>query len=173
MFVAGVEGALDTEIMKSDVAEKTFERVRVRILSDPMVMLGLIEFFIEQSIVTLAVINCAGKKHFQSICKSIAIGDAAFVSIETGDFTRNFRANAGHVPALARDDIDHAEEGVVAIETRTGTANDFHALNQVHVQREFRADESAVRKTVVQPMAIHQQKDPVIVISQVKTADAE
>src|SRR2546425_6659602 len=123
-FLAAVESALNTEIMKSEGAEKAFERVAVHILGDPIGWRRL-EFFVEQSIVTLAVINCAGKQHFQAIRKSMAISDAALVSVEARDLTRNLAADAGHVSALARNDIDHAEEGVVAIETRTGTADDF------------------------------------------------
>src|SRR2546429_492326 len=80
VFVARVEGAFQTEIMKGDIAEKAFERVAVHILGDPIGWRRL-EFFVEQSVMTLAVINCAGKKHFQTIGKSMAISGAAFVSI--------------------------------------------------------------------------------------------
>src|SRR5882724_11521957 len=79
VFVARVEGAFQAEIMKGEVAEKAFERVRVCVPGDPMVMLGLVEFFVEQPIVTLTVINCAGEKHFETIGKSMAISGAAFV----------------------------------------------------------------------------------------------
>src|ERR1043165_8348492 len=65
---------------------------------------------------------------------------------------------AREVSALARDHVDDSEEGVVTIERRTGTADDFHSFNQIHVQRKIEAEERRVVNRLVYAMAIDGHK---------------
>jgi len=68
------------------------------------------------------------------------------------------------LPAFARDDVEHAEKGIRAINGRTRAGHEFHALDQVDVDGEIRAHRRLVVQVVVEPHAIDQQQHPGVVV---------
>ena len=103
----------------------------------------------------------------------MAVTGAPFVSIEAARLARNFSAVARHVPPFARNHVHHAEESVVSVQTRSWPANDFHLLNQVHVENKFGANESAVGEAGVDAMPIDQHQHTAVEISPVEPANPQ
>ena len=75
-----------------------------------------------------------------------------------GDFAPVHRAS------LPRDDVDHAEERVVAVKRGAGTADDLHPLDHVHINQPLRAAEGRIVDRFVGAMTVHRDQDSSTVI---------
>src|SRR3989344_929347 len=67
-------------------------------------------------------------------------------------------------PALG-DDVDGGEERVRAVKRGTRTADDLDAIDAVHVNDGFVAEESLIENVVVDAVAVYEQEDTAVVIT--------
>ena len=65
---------------------------------------------------------------------------------------------AVQVPAAARDDVDHGEEGVVAVDGGSRATDDLDALDESGVQAKLLADQRLVVDVVVDAQAVHHEQ---------------
>ncbi len=65
----------------------------------------------------------------------------------------------------AGNDVDHAEEGVVAVDRGPGTGDELDAVYQFHIHRELGTQVGGVVDVVVDTHPIDQQQDVVVVIA--------
>ena len=69
--------------------------------------------------------------------------------------------------ALSGDDVDYAKESVVAVQYRTRTADNFNPVNKIDIENKSSVNEGPVRKVIVDPMTINQQKHAGVEIPEV------
>src|SRR5690349_19925848 len=89
-------------------------------------MQRLIEIRKVQGLVAQALVNRSGKLQLQADINPFTLGDPSLVGVIACGLARSLRDIALHVPVFAGDDIDHTEERVGAVKTRTGAANHFY-----------------------------------------------
>ena len=65
--------------------------------------------------------------------------------------------------ALPGDHVDDTQEGVAAVNGRARPSDHFHALDEINVHREFRADERFVINVVIGSVTVHQEQEVVVV----------
>lgn len=97
-----------------------------------------------------------------------AITGAAVVGAKAGRRERDF--HAFQLRCFARDHVDDREEGVGAVEGRTGAADDFDALDQVHIDEKLCPEVGLAENVVVDLMAVDQNQDAIVGISQAPKA---
>src|SRR6185437_12147911 len=136
-----------------------------------VVLRGSIELPKEQILRAVAVVIGSRQHELHAVGELFANRRAAGIAVETAVGGRGF--HAVDLFALARNDIDNAEKGVVAVEHRARAANDFHAVDQVEIQDESGVDERAVVQVVIDAMAVHQEQNAAVEIAEVHAARAE
>src|SRR5207244_747745 len=93
---------------------------------------------------------------------------------ETARRARRFYSMAGEIPAASGDNVDDREERVVAVQRRTGSADDLDAVDQIHVENEIGRVECAVVRRLIQPVTVHQNEDAAAEVTRpVEPADAD
>ena len=163
--------ALQGEIKIAQRAEETSKRVVVSILRHAVVLGRGVVFLVEQFFLPVAVGERTRQEQLHAIGEGLAQRHAGLVSVELPVLDGALRAV--DLPALAGHDVDHAEERVVAIEHRTGAADDFHAVDQVHVEDEGRIYEGAVGQVVIHAMPVDQHEDAAVEVAEVDAPRAE
>ena len=137
--------------------------VIVRVHRNAVVGGGIVEFREEKLVLPMGIIEGAGKKQFQTIIKLIAVADAALVGAVTGHLARH--AHLWQIPPSFCNDVDDPQEGAGDIKGGIRPADDFDAVNQVDVNRELRSNQSRVENVIVEPVAVNQQGDAIVVVS--------
>src|SRR5260221_13989274 len=103
----------------------------------------------------------AGEEELQPVVTSLAIREAAFIGFIAADLGRKFPTL--QIATAFGDDIDRAEKGVGAVERRSRASNDFYSIDQIDIERRFRADGSLIINIIIEPLTIHGQKDARVV----------
>jgi hypothetical protein len=122
--------------------------VIVRVHGNAVVGGGTVEFLKEKPILTLGIIEGAGKKQFQAIVKLIAVAKASLVRAVACNITR--RAYVWHVPPSFCNDVDEAQESTGDIKGRVWPSDDFDSVDQVNINRELRSQQSPIVDVIVQ-----------------------
>src|SRR5262249_7271345 len=91
-----------------------------------------------------------------------AVREAAFVGFIAADLGGKF--STLQIATAFGDDINRAEKGVGAIEGGARTSNDFYSIDQINIERRFRADGSLIINVIIQPVTINQQQDARVVV---------
>src|SRR5207244_3771035 len=134
-------------------------RVVVRIASNAVVCGSAVELWVEQCLPT-AIVEAAGKNRIHSPVFA-AIRNPPFVGFEACRFKRKFPAI--QLLCLAGNHIYDRKEGAGPVQRRTGATNDFHSINQIHIQRELCPQHGLFVNVVVDPMAVDQQEHPAVI----------
>src|SRR5579863_6178873 len=113
--------------MKTNGSQNMLEAFIIRVSRDAVIGGRAVELGIKESL-SLAVVKGAREHHVDASVLA-AITGSSVVGAETGGGERKFQTF--QLGRLAGNDVDHGEEGVGAVERRTGTANDFHAFDQI------------------------------------------
>jgi hypothetical protein len=115
-------------------------------------------------VLSLAVVGSRGQQHFQSVVQRAAEGRPAPVSFGAGDRAGDFQA--ANIPPPFGGDADHAEKGVVAVERRGGAGRqELDPFDQIHVHDEIGVHRRHIVNVVVDPIAIYQEQQMIVVIA--------
>src|SRR5439155_380438 len=134
-------------------------RVVVRIASNAVVCGSAVELWVEQCLPT-AIVEAAGKSRIHSPVFA-AIRNPPFVGFEACRFKRKFPAI--QLLCLAGNHIHDSKKGTRSVQRGTGATNDFHSINQIHIQRELCPQHGLFVNVVVDPMAVDQQEHPAVI----------
>ena len=134
-------------------------RVVVRIASNAVVCGSAVELWVEQCLPT-AIVEAAGKNRIHSPVFA-AIRNPPFVGFEACRFKRKFPAI--QLLCLAGNHIYDSKKGTRSVQRGTGATNDFHSINQIHIQRELCPQHGLFVNVVVDPMAVDQQEHPAVI----------
>ena len=92
-----------------------------------------------------------------------AVGHPALAGSEVANLDRGLCA-AQRLGGLG-DHVDHAEEGVAAVDGRAGPGHELDAVDQIHVEQEIGTQRRRVVDAVVRAVAVDQQQHSRVVIA--------
>src|ERR1700722_4524166 len=99
----------------------------------------------------LAVVKSPGK-HQAEAAVLPTVSRAPLIRAEAAIGKGNFKPL--DLSRFSRDYVDHRKKRVRSIQRRTGPANDFQALDQVHIDQELRPQKRLSKNVVVDAMAV-------------------
>jgi hypothetical protein len=144
----------------------------VRVVRDAVVGLRTVVLGVEEVLLPVDVEHRSGREELRAVLERLSDAHLAALAEEAAGLDE--RVHAGCIRRTERDDVDHGEERIAAVERRAGAADHLDVVDGLEIDSELGSEVGRLVDVVVVDVPVDEQQDAVVVVAgSEEAADAD